>query len=149
MNDDVRLEQSILRRSVWAGVFQSIFGLGFFFIMSSQAIMLDGFFSLVAVGVDLLVIRVAGLVSQPDDRSFQFGYGIFEPMLNLGSKSINRYKSVDHSICSRFAPCFSRRHGDSCLSAQRRRQSVDALPWATGCDRRFRYIRITGNEPFV
>ena len=59
-------------------------GIGFFLVTMSHAIMLDGFFSLIAVAVDLVTIRVAGLVSQSDDQRFQFGYGMFEPLLNLG-----------------------------------------------------------------
>jgi hypothetical protein len=77
MNSDVQIEQRVIMRSARAGVFAAVLGIGFFLVTKSQAIMLDGFFSIIAVGVDLLTIRVAGLVSQPDDRSFQFGYGMF------------------------------------------------------------------------
>lgn len=57
-------------------------GIGFGLLTGSEAIMLDGFFSLIAFVMALLTIRVSTLVAQPDDVHFQFGYATFEPALN-------------------------------------------------------------------
>ena len=82
MTNDI--EAKGLRLSVWAAAFMAVIGIGFYFPTRSQAILLDGLFSLVGFFVCLLTIKVARLVSEPDDEHFQFGYGAFEPMLNLG-----------------------------------------------------------------
>ena len=58
-------------------------GIGFALLTESDAVMLDGFFSLIGAAVGLLAIRVAALVQQPDDEHFHFGYAAYEPMLNL------------------------------------------------------------------
>jgi len=77
-----RLEQRALRRSVWGNLFFAALGFGFAASSESQAILLDGFFSLVAFVLSLLTIRVAKLVQGPADEWFHFGYSAFEPMLN-------------------------------------------------------------------
>jgi cation diffusion facilitator family transporter len=77
-------EETGLKQSIWAAAFMALIGIGFYFPTGSQAILLDGLFSLVGFGVCILTVKVAQLVKQPDDEHFQFGYGLFEPMLNLG-----------------------------------------------------------------
>ena len=57
-------------------------GIGFGLVTESDAIMLDGFFSLIGFVMALVTIRVARLVVQPADEHFQFGYAQFEPFLN-------------------------------------------------------------------
>lgn len=76
------LEQRALRRSVWGNLFFAALGFGFAASSESEAILLDGFFSLVAWLMSLLTIRVARLVQGPADDWFHFGYAAFEPMLN-------------------------------------------------------------------
>lgn len=78
----VDLEQKALRRSVWGNLFFAALGFGFAASSQSEAILLDGFFSLVAWFMSLLTIRVAKLVQGPADEWFHFGYAAFEPMLN-------------------------------------------------------------------
>lgn len=79
---NIALEQRALRRSVWGNVFFAALGFGFAASSESEAILLDGFFSLVAFGMSLLTIRVAKLVQSPADDWFHFGFASFEPMLN-------------------------------------------------------------------
>ena len=58
-------------------------GIGFAMVTHSQAVLLDGLFSLIGAVVAVLTLRVATLVRKPDDESFHFGYAAYEPMLNL------------------------------------------------------------------
>ena len=76
------LERRALRRSVWGNLFFAALGFGFAASSESEAILLDGFFSLIAFVMSLLTIRVAKLVQGPADDWFHFGYSSFEPMLN-------------------------------------------------------------------
>lgn len=76
------IEQKALRRSVWGNLFFAALGFGFAASSESEAILLDGFFSLVAFAMSLLTIRIAKLVQSPADDWFHFGFSSFEPMLN-------------------------------------------------------------------
>jgi len=58
-------------------------GIGFSFSPGSQAVLLDGLFSLIGFAVGLVAMRVASMVARPDDESFHFGYATYEPMLNM------------------------------------------------------------------
>lgn len=80
--DSALLERRALWRSVWGNLFFAGLGFGFAASSESEAILLDGFFSLVAFVLSLLTIRVAKLVKGPADEWFHFGYAAFEPMLN-------------------------------------------------------------------
>ncbi len=80
--DSAQVESRALRRSVWGNLFFAGLGFGFAASSESEAILLDGFFSLVAFVLSLLTIRVAKLVEGPADEWFHFGYAAFEPMLN-------------------------------------------------------------------
>jgi cation diffusion facilitator family transporter len=75
-------ETKALRLSVVMNLIMAALGLGFGWISGSQAILLDGFFSLIGFAMALVTIRVARLVSQPPDEHFHFGYAQFEPFLN-------------------------------------------------------------------
>ncbi len=75
-------ETKALRLSVVMNLIMAALGLGFGWISGSQAILLDGFFSLIGFAMALVTIRVARLVSQPADQHFHFGYAQFEPFLN-------------------------------------------------------------------
>lgn len=75
-------ETRALRLSAWTSMFMAALGIGFGLATESDAIMLDGFFSLIGFVMALVTIRVARLVVQPADEHFQFGYAQFEPFLN-------------------------------------------------------------------
>lgn len=79
----MRSERRALWMSVIGALFFSALGFGFSAVTDSEAILLDGFFSLIGFFMGLLSLRVARLVQGPDDESFQFGYAAFEPMLNM------------------------------------------------------------------
>ncbi len=57
-------------------------GVVFFFIASSQAILLDGLFNLTYFITGLFTLKVARLVQHGDDAEFPFGYAFFEPLVN-------------------------------------------------------------------
>jgi len=80
--DPGQLERRALWRSVWGNLFFAGLGFGFAASSESEAILLDGFFSLVAFVLSLLTIRVARLVQGPANEWFHFGFAAFEPMLN-------------------------------------------------------------------
>ncbi|MBT8461906.1 MAG: cation diffusion facilitator family transporter [Gemmatimonadetes bacterium] len=75
-------ETRALRLSVVMSLVMAALGLGFGWISGSNAILLDGFFSLIGFAMALVTIRVARLVRQPADEHFHFGYAQFEPFLN-------------------------------------------------------------------
>jgi predicted Co/Zn/Cd cation transporter (cation efflux family) len=52
-------------------------------LTQSDAVLLDGLFSLIGFAIGLVSLRVATLVHRPDDEVFHFGYAAYEPMLNL------------------------------------------------------------------
>ncbi|MGB5163437.1 MAG: cation diffusion facilitator family transporter [Thermoanaerobaculia bacterium] len=76
-------ELKTLLYAAFGQLFFAALGILFAFLTDSDAIMLDGFFSLIGFGMSLLTMRVARLVRQPDDQWFHFGYARFEPLLNL------------------------------------------------------------------
>lgn len=76
-------ERRALLFSVWAALFMAALGIGFSWLTGSDAILLDGIFSLVGFGAGLASLRIARLVQQPDDERFQFGYSSFEPLFNV------------------------------------------------------------------
>ena len=76
-------ERKGLRLSVFGALFMAALGFGFSALTDSQAVLLDGIFSLIGCVVSVIAMRVAELVRQPDDEHFHFGYAAYEPMLNL------------------------------------------------------------------
>ena len=80
--DSGRQEQHALRLSVWGNLFFAALGLGFAFWTGSEAIQLDGFFSLIAFAMALVTVRVARRVQQGEDEDFHFGYYKLESLLN-------------------------------------------------------------------
>jgi len=83
MSDLQRLERRALKFSVAGAIIMAALGLGFAYVTDSEAILLDGLFSLVGFFVGLVSLRIATLVQQPDDEHFHFGYNNFEPFFNV------------------------------------------------------------------
>lgn len=81
--DFARLEQKGLRLSAVGALFMAVLGIAFSFPTGSEAVLLDGLFSLIGFVVGLIAMRVAALVNRSDDEHFHFGYAAYEPMLNL------------------------------------------------------------------
>jgi cation diffusion facilitator family transporter len=83
MTDHEQLEKRGLVLSIVGALFMAALGFGFAVLTSSDAVLLDGFFSLIGFAVGLVSLRVASLVRRPDDEFYHFGYAAYEPMLNL------------------------------------------------------------------
>ena len=96
MQDNLKLERNALIVSVVGALFMAGLGIGFSLITQSNAILLDGIFSLIGFAAGLVALRVSNLVQQPDDVHYQFGYGGFESLFNL-------LKGITIAIISVFA----------------------------------------------
>ena len=83
MTDNATLEKRGLWLSILGALFMAALGFGFAVLTSSDAGLLDGFFSLIGFAIGLVSLRVASLVRRPDDEVYHFGYAAYEPMLNL------------------------------------------------------------------
>jgi len=81
--DRERRERGGLLLSVWGGLGMAGLGILFAVLTRSQAVLLDGVFSLIGFAVALVSLKVAALVRRPGDEHFHFGYAAYEPMLNL------------------------------------------------------------------
>ena len=91
-------EKFALQLSTWGALGQALLGITFGLLAPSEAIMLDGFFSLISFVMAGISLWVAWLVKQPDNEYFQFGYASFEPLINL-------VKGLLIAILSFFALC--------------------------------------------
>lgn len=76
------IEQRALRFSTVGYLLMGGLGIGFFLVTRSEAILLDGVYSLVSFGASLMAARVARLVHRPGSETFHFGYAHLEPLLN-------------------------------------------------------------------
>jgi cation diffusion facilitator family transporter len=83
MPDHEKLEKRGLWLSILGALFMAGLGIGFAILTSSNAVLLDGLFSLIGFAIGLVSLRVATLVRRPDDELYHFGYAAYEPMLNL------------------------------------------------------------------
>lgn len=77
-------EKRALKIAVYGNMFMAVLGLVFAWYTGSQAVLLDGVFSLIALIISVLTLYVASLIARPGDDEFPFGYAVFEPILNLG-----------------------------------------------------------------
>ena len=78
-----RIEQTALRLSLAGTLVAAAAGFYFGIHLGSNAILLDGIFSLLSMGMTGLNIYVAALLTRPDDERFHYGYGHLEPMVNV------------------------------------------------------------------
>jgi cation diffusion facilitator family transporter len=83
MTEHELLEKRGLWLSIIGALFMAGLGIGFALLTSSNAVLLDGLFSLIGFAIGLVSLRVATLVRRPDDELYHFGYAAYEPMLNL------------------------------------------------------------------
>lgn len=90
-NDDQdrgSLERKALRVSGFGALALAVLGIGFALYSGSEAILLDGLFSVLGFFMALMTIRVSRLVSRPDDERFQYGYAHFAPLMNVLKSSV-------------------------------------------------------------
>ncbi|WP_240002678.1 cation diffusion facilitator family transporter [Photobacterium kishitanii] len=79
----VSKERTALKLSLVGTVFVATLGISYGFYVGSNAILLDGMFSLLSMGMTGLNLYTAYLVTKPDDAQFQFGYAHFEPLISV------------------------------------------------------------------
>lgn len=79
----VSKERTALKLSLIGTIFVTTLGISYGFYVGSNAILLDGMFSLLSMGMTGLSLYTAYLVAKPDDEQFQFGYAHFEPLINV------------------------------------------------------------------
>ncbi|OLQ71286.1 cation diffusion facilitator family transporter [Photobacterium proteolyticum] len=76
-------ERLALKLSLAGTVLLAGLGIGYGLYVGSNAILLDGMFSFLSMGMTGLSLYTAYLVSKPDDKQFQFGYAHIEPLINV------------------------------------------------------------------
>ncbi|HAT6344930.1 TPA: cation transporter [Aeromonas hydrophila] len=79
----IRTEKQALTLSLFGCITFAIFGIGYGLFVGSNAIMLDGIFTLFSMGMTGLGLITAYLVTRPSDARFQYGYAHFEPIANV------------------------------------------------------------------
>ncbi len=80
---DSKLEEKALKLSIVGAAAMAVLGISFALFTRSQAIMLDGLFSLISFAMGFMSLKVARLVQGPEDEHYQFGYASFEPFVNV------------------------------------------------------------------
>ncbi len=78
-----QIEGRALRNSAFGYTFMAVLGAAFFFLTSSEAILLDGVYSFISLLMTFIARRVSVLVQRPYSERFHFGFAHFEPMLNV------------------------------------------------------------------
>ena len=76
------LEHRALQVSLGGTVVMAAMGIGFGLFLNSSAILLDGFFSFLSMGMTGLSLFTSYLIQRPEDKRFQFGYAHLEPLMN-------------------------------------------------------------------
>ena len=76
-----RLEQHLLRFSVWMGVFFTFLGVIWGVAISSGAILFDGIYSGFSIILSLLSLLASRQVQQPRDKHFHFSRSTIEPLV--------------------------------------------------------------------
>ncbi|WP_269542194.1 cation diffusion facilitator family transporter [Cerasicoccus fimbriatus] len=83
-SEAIAAEHRALRFSIWGNLVLGFLGIIFAVFSRSDAVLLDGVFSLINFVVALLSLKVAKMILRPTDDRYPFGYVYYEPMLNLG-----------------------------------------------------------------
>ena len=78
-----RGEQKLLKQSTVLMFAVAVAGIVTGFISGSQSILFDGFFSLIATFIKVLMLITAQLIAKESNRRFQFGFWHLEPMVLL------------------------------------------------------------------
>ena len=79
----IALEQRALKVSIAGALFMSVLGIAFALTTKSEAILLDGVFSGIGFFMAIATLKVAALVTRPDDEHFHYGYAHFGPLINV------------------------------------------------------------------
>lgn len=83
MNGTAAREGRVLRAPIVSGAVLALLALIAASLTASQAILLDGFFSVVYIVSGLFTLHVSRLLRRGGSHRFPFGYASFEPLTNL------------------------------------------------------------------
>ncbi len=83
MRGTCKRERRAIFLSVWGNLIAATLGLFFAFLTNSEAVLIDGVYSLINFAVALVALKVSEMVQRPDNEFYPFGYVIYEPILNL------------------------------------------------------------------
>lgn len=78
-----QIEAKALRLSAIGYLFMGLNGALFYYLASSEAILLDGVYSFISLLMTFIAQRVSRLVQTPFTEKFHFGFAHFEPLLNV------------------------------------------------------------------
>ncbi|KPU59625.1 cation efflux family protein [Pseudomonas fluorescens] len=78
-----RGEQILLKQSTFLMLAVAIAGIITGFVSGAQSILFDGFFSLIATFIKVLMLITARLIAKESNQRFQFGFWHLEPMVLL------------------------------------------------------------------
>lgn len=78
-----RSEQILLKQSTFLMLAVAIAGIITGFVSGAQSILFDGFFSLIATFIKVLMLITARLIAKESNQRFQFGFWHLEPMVLL------------------------------------------------------------------
>jgi len=78
-----RGEQALLKQSTFLMLVVAIAGIVTGVVSGAQSILFDGFFSLIATFIKVLMLITAKLIAKESNQRFQFGFWHLEPMLLL------------------------------------------------------------------
>lgn len=81
MLHDTKLEQQILRRSIFCTLIIAAMGIVFGIVCGSMSIIFDGMFSALDAGMCSLSLLVSRFLGQPNSRRFQYGFWHVEPLV--------------------------------------------------------------------
>ncbi|MDJ1175554.1 cation diffusion facilitator family transporter [Roseofilum capinflatum] len=83
MSNSHIFEEKAIKLGMIGTLGMAVLGFGFSILTQSEAILLDGLFSLINFIVTFLSLHVSRLIRRPDDQYYPFGYAIFEPIFNM------------------------------------------------------------------
>lgn len=83
LQQKIATEKKAIKLVMLGDLMMAIFGLVFFYLTYSQAILMDGVYPFVDMVAGLLTLRVVSLMAQQANQSQPFGYAIFEPVMNF------------------------------------------------------------------
>ncbi len=83
LEQKIATEKQAIKLVMLGDFIMAVFGLVFFYLTHSQAILMDAVYPFVDMVAGLLTLRVVSLMAQQAHQSQPFGYAIFEPVMNF------------------------------------------------------------------
>jgi len=75
-------ERTVLKISIVGALFMMLLGFGFSILTDSEAVFLDGVFSLVNMTMGLITLKVSHIIFEKSTKRFHYGKAQVEPLLN-------------------------------------------------------------------